>query len=190
MGTLSDRLAAGRRIDAGALGTGVALEALVDDARILAPEAFEARHGSGFLLVTAARVDARRGESTTHLLLGEDDPSARTADLGLAVYPLRPKHESPSDLVTLGRESRHDLVIQDASVSRFHAFAKRGPDGGFLLQDAESTNGTSVNGRSVASRGTGPAEPLSPGDTVRLGQVEFTFTDAAGLRSFVLKALA
>ena len=189
MGTLSDRLATGRRVSEGALGTGLALEALVDDARVLAPDAFEARHGSGFLLVTAARVDGRRGESTTHLLLGDDDPAARTADLGLAVYPLRPKRESPSDLVTLGRESRHDLVIPDASVSRFHAFAKRAPDGRFLIQDAESTNGTSVNGRSVPSRGPGPAEPLNPGDTVRLGQVEFTFTDAAGLRSFVQKAL-
>jgi pSer/pThr/pTyr-binding forkhead associated (FHA) protein len=190
MKTLSDRLVKGRRIGAGDLGTGLALEALVDDARTLGPEAFEQRYGSGFLMVTAARVDGRRGESTTHLLLGDDDPSAQTADLGLAVYPLRPRQQSPSDLVTLGRESRHDLVIPDASVSRFHAFAKRGPDGRFLLQDAESTNGTSVNGRSVPSRETGPAEPLTPGDTVRLGQVEFTFTDANGLRGFVLKALA
>lgn len=189
MRTLSNRLAAGRRISAGSLGTGVALESLCDDARALSPEAFEERHGSGFLLATAARVDGRLGESTTHLLLGDDDPSARTADLGMAVYPLRPKHASPGDLVTLGRESRHDLVIPDASVSRFHAFAKRDADGRFLLQDAESTNGTSRNGRSVPARGSGPAQPLAPGDTVRLGQVEFTFTDAAGLRGFLLQAL-
>ncbi len=180
---------AGRRISAAALGTGLALESLCDDARALSPETFAERHGNGFLLATAARVDGRRGESTTHLLLGDDDPSARTADLGMAVYPLRPRHASPSDLVTLGRESRHDLVIPDASVSRFHAFAKRDADGRFLLQDAESTNGTSLNGRSVPARGSGPAQALAPGDTVRLGQVELTFTDAAGLRGFVLKAL-
>ena len=38
------------------------------------------------------------------------------------------------------------------------------------------------------ARGAGPPTPLKPGDTVRLGQVEFTFTDAAALREFALQA--
>jgi hypothetical protein len=170
------------------LGTGLPVEALEDAARALPVEGFERRYGRGFLLVTTARVDGRRGESTTHLLL-DDDPAGRTADLALCVYPLRPREGSPGHLVTLGRESRHDVVIPDASVSRFHAFAKLSGDGGFLLQDVGSTNGTSVNGASVPARGAGPPTRLKPGDTVRVGQVEFTFTDAAGLRSFVLRAL-
>ncbi len=169
-------------------GEGIPVEALEDAARALAPEEFERRYGRGFLLVTAARVDGRRGETTTHLLLG-DDPAGRTADLSLCVYPLRPRQAAQGHLVTLGRESRHDAVIPDASVSRFHAFAKISPDGAFVLQDAGSTNGTSVNGVSVPARGAGPPTPLKPGDSVRLGQVDFTFTDASGLRSFVLQAL-
>lgn len=171
------------------LGTGLPVEALGDDARNLAAGAFEERYGRGFLLVTAARVDGRKGETTTHLLLGDDDPGGRTADLATAVYPLRARDGSQAHLVTLGRESRHDVVIPDASVSRFHAFAKLTGDGTFALQDVESTNGTSVNGVSVPARGAGPPKPLKPGDTVRLGQVEFTFTDAAGLRAFVLQIL-
>jgi hypothetical protein len=174
---------------AAAMGTGLPLEDLEDAARALSVDAFQQRYGRGFLLVTAARVDGRRGETTTHLLL-DDDPAGRTADLGHCVYPLRPQPGSPGQLVTLGRESRHDVVIPDASVSRFHAFAKLADDGRFLLQDAGSTNGTSVNGASVPGRGAGPPTPLGPGDTVRLGQIEFTFTDAAGLRSFVLRTLA
>ena len=44
-----------------------------------------------------------------------------------------------------------------------------------------------MNGASVPPRGAGPPTPLKPGDNVRLGQVEFTFTDARALREFVLK---
>ena len=90
--------------------------------------------------------------------------------------------------MTIGRESTHDIVIPDPSVSRFHAFAKQGADGEFLLQDAGSTNGTTVNGASVPARGAGSPTRLKPGDTVRLGQLDSTFADARGLREFVLQA--
>ena len=170
------------------LGTGLPVEALEDAARALPVQDFERRYGRGFLLVTATRVDGLKGETTTHLLL-DDDPAGRTADLAHCAYPLCPQTDSPGHLVTLGRESRHDVAIPDASVSRFHAFAKLSPEGGFLLQDAGSTNGTSVNGVSVPGRGAGPPTPLKPGDSVRIGQVDFTFTDAAGLRSFILGVL-
>ena len=132
----------------------------------------------------------RRESTTTRLLLDgiDADPGARTADLAVVVHPLRPADPASGDMVTLGREPRHDVVILDASVSRFHAFARRAEGGQFQIQDAGSTNGTTVNGRSVLQRGAGPPTPLKPGDTLRLGQVEFTFTDAGGLRSFVTKA--
>jgi pSer/pThr/pTyr-binding forkhead associated (FHA) protein len=90
--------------------------------------------------------------------------------------------------VTIGRETRHDVVIPGPSVSRFHAFAKPSPDGSFLLQDMGSTNGTTVNAVSVPARGGGSPSPLKPGDTVRFGQVEFTFTDARALQEYALQA--
>lgn len=169
--------------------TGLVFEALIEDAQKLSPEAFQQKFGSGFLLATATRLFSRRNEPTTELLLDdESDPAERTADLGITVYPLRPAASSPGTLVTVGRGTGHDVLIPDASISRFHAFAKQGPDGEFMLQDADSTNGSSVNGTSVATRGAGPPTPLKPGDTVRLGRMEFTFVDAPGLRSFVLEA--
>lgn len=174
------------RPTARSLGSALPVEALDEDARTLSAEAFRERHGDGFLLVTAARVRVRTADSTTYLQLDdESDPGDRTADLATLIYPLRGPQGVPADIVTLGRESRHDVVIPDASVSRFQAFLKRDANGAFLIQDVESTNGTAVNGTSVPSRGAGSPVALKPGDTVRLGQVEATFTDAAGLQSFV-----
>jgi hypothetical protein len=181
-----DRQAA--RNSGATLGTAVAIEALLEDAQGLALAAFEARHGAGFLLVTSMGGMDPKATATTQLLLDVDvEPAARTANLATVVYPLRSKSSAGGELVTIGRETNHDVVIPDMSISRFHAFAKRAANGSFQLQDVGSTNGTAVNGASVPPRGAGPPTAVKPGDTVRLGQLECTFTDAAGLRSFVTK---
>jgi hypothetical protein len=172
------------------LGSAVALESLLPDARSLALESFRERHGDSFLLFTAKRMVGSRSESSTNLLLDDGDDDAadgRTAGLAIVVYPMRPRDPAKGPMVTLGREPRQDVVIPDMSVSRFHAFAKPGPDGALMLQDAGSTNGTTVNGQSVLTTGAGPARRLKPGDNVRLGHVELTFTDARALREFVLQ---
>jgi len=171
-------------------GSAVLIEALREDAGQLAPEQFAAKHGTGFLLVTAAGVDEKMATSTTKLWLeGIDaDPAAHTADLAVVVYPLRPRSESETDIVAMGRDARNDVVIPDVSVSRFHAMAKRSANGAFLMLDAGSTNGTTVNGTSVPPRGAGQPTRLKPGDTVKIGQVEFTFTDAGSLQDFVRKS--
>ena len=81
----------------------------------------------------------------------------------------------------------NDVVIPDPSVSRMHALVKRGECGVFLMLDAGSSNGTTVNGISVLARGHGPPSELKPGDNVRLGRVESTFLDARSLQDFVLQ---
>jgi hypothetical protein len=168
-------------------GTALGIEELYGDAQ-LELEEFEARYGNGFLLVTAAGLESSKGTTTQLLLDGVDaDPAAHTAGLAVVVYPLRQRDILGGHLVTIGREKTHDIVIPDPSVSRFHAFAKQAEDGGFMLQDGSSTNGTTVNGASVPARGAGPPTRLKPGDTVRLGQLESTFTDARALREFVLQ---
>ncbi len=127
-------------------GTALTIEEIHGDAQ-LGPEEFEAKYGNGFLLVTAAGLESQKGTTTQLLLDGVDeDPAAHTAGLAVVVYPLRQRDILGGHLVTIGREQTHDIVIPDPSVSRFHAFAKQGEDGGFLLQDAGSTNGTTVNG--------------------------------------------
>jgi hypothetical protein len=171
------------------LGTALALEMLGADARALAPDAFTEKHGNAFLLFTAKRLDGPESTNSTKLLLGsdEDEPAGRTANLAVVVFPLRPKDATKGNMITLGREPRQDVVIPDMSVSRFHAFAKPGPDGALLLQDAGSTNGTTVNGESVLTAAAGPPRRLKPGDNVRLGHIELTFTDARALREFAAR---
>lgn len=169
-------------------GSGLPFEAFRADARRLAPGDFEECHGSGFLLLTAAGVHGPAGPASTVVhLVGIDEPaSERTASLSLVAYPLRTSDRSAGHLVTVGRTSNNDVVIPDPSVSRFHAFLKPVAGGRFQIQDANSTNGTTVNGTSVPAQGHGLGVDLKSGDTVRLGQVELTFLSAQALRDFVL----
>lgn len=172
------------------LGSAIALESLTADARSLSPDGFAERHGTSFLLFTAKKLATPKSESSTNLLLddGDDDaPDGRTANLAIVVYPMRSRDPAKGTMITLGREASRDVVIPDMSVSRFHAFAKPGPDGALLLQDAGSTNGTTVNGESVLIAASGPPKRLKPGDNVRLGHVELTYTDARALRDYAAR---
>jgi hypothetical protein len=167
------------------VGSGLPLESFRGDAQALSPEGFAERHGAVFLLLTAVRPRSSNSTSATFLeLLGDDDPAGNTSSLSVLVYPLR----SAVHIVTLGRAPQCDVVIPDRSISRSHAFLKRGPQGGFLLLDAGSSNGTLVNGANVLAKGAGAPTPVKPGDTVRLGRLEFTFVDARGLQEFAAKA--
>jgi hypothetical protein len=169
-------------------GTGVPFEVFRADARSLSPADFEERHGDAFLVLSAAELNVPTGPATTevHLAFDDEEGSACTANLELLAYPVQRTERSAGHLVTLGRTSNNDVVIPDLSVSRFHAFVKPDGNGHFQIQDATSTNGTTVNGTSVPAQGHGPAVDIKSGDNVRLGQVELTFLDAEALREFVL----
>jgi Inner membrane component of T3SS, cytoplasmic domain len=67
--------------------------------------------------------------------------------------------------LVLGRDPRCDVVLGDLGVSRRHAHL-RFRDGSWVLQDLESTNGTTVNGTPV-----GRCE-LRPGDCLVLGSTQ------------------
>lgn len=65
----------------------------------------------------------------------------------------------------LGRRQEQPGKIRDLEVSRMHARVYVAAEGGLAIEDANSTNGTFVNGVRI----TAP-RPLNPGDTLRLGQ--------------------
>jgi pSer/pThr/pTyr-binding forkhead associated (FHA) protein len=71
-------------------------------------------------------------------------------------------------LVTLGRGSNNDIVIDCASVSVAHAQMCR-VEGGYELRDLESTNGIKVDG------GRRAVIPLHNGMSIHLGDVAFDF---------------
>jgi pilus assembly protein CpaF len=62
----------------------------------------------------------------------------------------------------IGRHYSCDVVLADHSVSRKHARVIF-RDGGWILQDLDSTNGTTVNGATVGRCA------LQPGDQLVLG---------------------
>ncbi len=69
-------------------------------------------------------------------------------------------------VTTLGRGNANDLVLNDASVSRFHAVVKLHDDQ-VLVADRGSTNGVVINGERIDQE-----RELQNGDVMHLGQYE------------------
>jgi pSer/pThr/pTyr-binding forkhead associated (FHA) protein len=72
--------------------------------------------------------------------------------------------------LTIGRVEG-DLVLDDKGISRKHCEIVKG-EGGFLLRDLGSSNGTLVNGEKVSER------RLADGDKIRLGAVTLSFLES------------
>ena len=169
--------------------SGLRIEDLRSDADRLAPEEFKNRYGDAFLLLSSAGFKQPKSATSTEVLLldlGEEVGDC-TAGVSVRVMPIRAAQDSLTHLITVGRRANSDVTIADISVSRFHAFFKRNPDGGFQLQDVGSTNGTTVNEASVCTKETGPPTDVKSGDNIRFGQVDATFLEADALRSYVAK---
>lgn len=67
----------------------------------------------------------------------------------------------------IGRDARCELVVADETASRRHCRVEPTPDGGWLLLDLGSSNGTWRNGRRVMRA------PLASGDELIVGREVF-----------------
>ena len=169
--------------------SGLRIEDLRPDAARLSPEEFKNRYGDAFLLLSSAGFKQPKSATSTEVLLLDlgEEVGERTAGVSVRVMPIRAAENSLTHLITVGRTAKNDVTIADISVSRFHAFFKRNPAGGFQLHDAGSTNGTIVNESSVCTKEAGPPTDVKSGDNIRFGQVDATFLEANALRSYVAK---
>ncbi len=81
-------------------------------------------------------------------------------------------------MITVGRAANNDIVIPDGRVSKFHAyFRQQGAD--WLICDANSRNGTFVDGQAVPQQG---GAPVRPGARIRLAKsLELVFYDPPAL---------
>ncbi|GAA4862716.1 hypothetical protein GCM10025787_54950 [Saccharopolyspora rosea] len=70
---------------------------------------------------------------------------------------------------TIGRDRASDVVVDDATVSRYHAELHH-EGGRYVLRDGGSLNGTYVNRIPVQE-----AAVLSDGDEIWIGKARFTF---------------
>ena len=68
--------------------------------------------------------------------------------------------------VTIGRHPTNLLVITDDQASRFHCVIELSSDGGALLRDLKSKNGTKLNGFRVEESSMGPGDEVRIGETV------------------------
>ena len=74
---------------------------------------------------------------------------------------------------SIGRAKTCDVVIDDSTVSRFHAVLSCRATG-WMIFDTNSTSGTVLNGRRIDKKHT-----LKDGDKIRFGSVEYEFYSTA-----------
>jgi adenylate cyclase len=74
------------------------------------------------------------------------------------------------DVLSIGRANDNDIVLNDFSVSRRHAFLKK-EDGAWVIHDNQSTNGVRVNDQPV------PSATVKDGDAAVIGTFVLRFRD-------------
>jgi hypothetical protein len=119
----------------------------------------------------AALEEALEGTRRLRLVADGTETRLRLIDrLGLD-FPLDPTF---SGLVRVGRAADNDVAIPDQRISRYHA-QLTWSQGGWLVADLDSTNGTYVDDERVA-----PAEPrpVRPGSVLRLADHELSVLSA------------
>lgn len=94
-----------------------------------------------------------------------ESPGGPTATLVAGDGTVTQVGEEP---LSIGRSPDSDVVLSDPEVSRHHAEVRR-REGGFVLVDLGSMNGTRVNGVGVRER------RLEDGDTITIGSNTFRF---------------
>jgi len=85
-------------------------------------------------------------------------------------------------MITIGRAPNNDILLPYDEISKFHAFFLETASG-FLIADAQSTNGTYVRGQRLAPNQPCPLRLDAGAEEVpiRLSGVSFTFTSARRL---------
>lgn len=73
------------------------------------------------------------------------------------------------ETIRVGRSDGNDLVLNDDTVSANHLVVKRERNGGILVTDLNSSNGTRINGEDITQA------TLVSGDTLELGNVMIRF---------------
>lgn len=74
--------------------------------------------------------------------------------------------------IKIGKAPDNDIVVDDAHVSRHHAQLSRNEEGGWVLEDLDSTNGTFVNGDQIVRKPVVATDDIQLGDRYHLNLAE------------------
>lgn len=99
-----------------------------------------------------------------------EDENAPDANLRLVAVGGQARYVLRRRCTTIGRHQDNDIMLDNDRVSRYHAEIVREGDR-LVLVDKKSRNGVWLNGERVRA-----TAPLTPGDIIRIGRQEFTFT--------------
>ena len=96
------------------------------------------------------------------------DSASRAFLLVLTDGAPRVRFDLGGALISIGRASDNDVIVDDPEVSRHHCQLKR-QHGAYSLADLGSRNGSWINGQPVSE------VALGPGDLIRIGSTEIEF---------------
>lgn len=121
----------------------------------LGPEEFAARFPHLFLVFYEA-VDTGGVSAFATQVISKDAARGRPVSQIRAVPLVKAPNNPYSDRISLGRARNCDVVLRNPSVSKLHAHIKKESNGCWVLIDANSHNGTFMDGIRVAA-----GQPLS-----------------------------
>ncbi|MHB8575834.1 MAG: MMPL family transporter [Dehalococcoidia bacterium] len=102
-------------------------------------------------LLTRTVIIRRRPRMLAYLVETQGDEVGRVFDL-------------TDDIITIGRSPRNKIVLTDTAISGRHAQVLRGLDGGLVIEDRGSSNGTYVNDKAITE-----THALQENDAILLG---------------------
>lgn len=110
-------------------------------------------------------------------------PLASSTDT-LGVLPIQKKAGGKfPNMISVGRTDANDVVVDNASVSKFHAYFLRKGESSWFVQDANSSNGTYLDGQKIP---TDSPSRLSEGATVQFStDTRFRFYSPRGLYEYL-----
>lgn len=91
--------------------------------------------------------------------------------------------EITKQIITIGRGSANDLVLNHPRVSRFHAIVKMDTAGKVSIADRGSTNGVLVNDHRISAE-----TPLHHGDRIRIGDYSLLLESSDNLSLHIARA--
>ncbi len=162
---------------------------LISDVRLLGRDAFIERYGHPFLGITVveAGVDQQEAAYDTgvHSLDSSDLDLGIAGELNVLAPVQQRRGANEFSFITVGRAGNNDIVIGANSISKCHAMLQSA-SAGFTVVDAESKNGTLLNGSSLKPR---KAQPIASGDILLFAPgITAVFLDAGAAYTWLRMA--